>query len=162
MFRKTFWLSEKALAKRRNSRPRDFYVWGTLHRVHQKFNKRFHLNSTTAGDSTIQNFAVEEGTRMQPTFQKSGTYGISQPAGALEPISERREGWGRSVIETLVHGQSAGGKERDLEKNETQHTMCSVKETRSKSSKLRSGPMNISADIAPESAEALTHSHSTR
>ena len=147
MFRKNFWLSEKALAERRNSRPRNLYVWGSSHRVHQKINKRFPLNSTTAGDSTIQNFVAEEGTRMQSALQDSGCHGISQPARALEPMSERRGGFGRSVIETLVHGQSRTGKERDLEKNKTQHNIRSVARTRSLSPNIRPCGTNDSVDV---------------
>lgn len=162
MFRKNFWLSEKALAERRNSRPRNFYVWGSLHRVHQKFNKRFPLNSTTAGDSTIQNYAAEEGTRLQPDFHDSGIHVIGQPARALEPMSERRGGFGRSVIETLVHGQSRTGKERDLEKNETQDTMRSVARTRSASPNIRPCCKDDSVDMHPKSEKTLTGSKATQ
>lgn len=159
MFRQTFWLSEKALAERRNSRPRNFYVWGSLHCVHQKFNKRFPLNSTTAGDSTIQNFATEGGGQAQSIVYDSGCHGISQPERTLEPMNERRESRGRSVIETLVHGQSRTGKERDLEKNEAQYTMRSVARTRSASPDLRPSAAGIHEGVPPEYEKTLTSSN---
>ena len=77
----------------------------------------------------------------------------------MQPMSERREGWGRSVIETLVHGQSRTGMERDLEKSGTQHTMHSVARTRSTSPDIVRGAANDSVDVHPKSEKTLTGSN---
>lgn len=127
VFRKTFWLSEKALAKQRGFRPGNLYVLGALHRNR----KRLPLNSTTASNFATQSCAAGQEAGSNISFQGSAHYAVSQPRTALQSMSERRDGLRRSVIETFARGQSRGRRTHDLEKNETQHTTRSVPRTRS-------------------------------
>ena len=127
MFRKTFWLSKKALAEQTRRPHLRHYIWGSIHRVQKMFGNRHPLNSTSAGESTIQNFAAQESRRTQTTFEDPDYQVVSPPARVLQSTIERRDGFGRSAIETFVYGQAGfqgtrAEKGFDLEKNETLHT----------------------------------------
>lgn len=140
VFRKNFWLSEKAAAKRaRRSRARNFYIWGSLHRARNKLGTHHFLNSTTAGDSTIRNFAAEGSTGSQTPFEDPDYHAVRLPSRALHSLTERRDGLVRSFMETLTQGHTSvlsarTGREHDVEKNETEHTTRVVAITRSASS----------------------------
>ena len=128
MFRKKFWSSKKTLAEQaRNPRLHQFYIWGSLPRTQKRLRHLYPLNSTSAGESTIQNFAAENGTRMPTTFKDPDYQVVSPPAEALRSNIGRRDGFGRSGIETLARGQlgiraTRAENEFDLEKNEILQT----------------------------------------
>ncbi|KAF9698608.1 hypothetical protein EKO04_003932 [Ascochyta lentis] len=140
MFNKNFWLSEKARVEQVRQPRRNLYVWGSLHRVHKRFQGRHPLNSTSAGESTIRDFAAEERTRSQATFEDPDyqAMDLPMPKAVLQPTIERSDGFADSFFKTLAYRQaSVQGrrveKEHDLEKNETQHTEQSIVRTRSAS-----------------------------
>lgn len=99
VFRASFWLSEKAAAEHaRRQRARGAYVWASLHRVQKKMGHVWPLDSTTAGMSTIQNFAAGESIACPTILEGSEHQTINLPERALHPDHKQADSFARSIV----------------------------------------------------------------
>ncbi len=102
----------------------------SLHGVQRRIDNH-NLNSTTAGDSTIQNFAAEASAISQTTSENPNCQIVSPPATDSQTTIERTDESTRGIVQTLLRGQmivydTKVEEETDLERNETQSTIQAI------------------------------------
>jgi hypothetical protein len=114
VFRRSFWKSQKAnVVEARQRQHRNPYVFNSIHRIRQRLGRHAfgseNLNSTSAGTSTVEQFAHNQGDSDPHVFEDPD-YIVAPPPKALRPSTGRRGGlldslrsFSRSALDSFAY-----------------------------------------------------------